>query len=68
MTGSGTAEEVTQKALGVEIRGPEFWREGIRSLEELLALYEKLLAAFECGDYTKGVARIRCTNPNCRTE
>ena len=22
----------------------------------------------ECGDYTKGVARIRCTNPDCRTE
>jgi hypothetical protein len=22
----------------------------------------------ECGDYTKGVARIRCTNPDCRAE
>jgi hypothetical protein len=22
----------------------------------------------ECGDYTKGIARIRCTNPGCRVE
>jgi hypothetical protein len=22
----------------------------------------------ECGDYTKGVARIRCTDPDCRAE
>jgi hypothetical protein len=22
----------------------------------------------ECGDYTKGIARIQCTNPGCRVE
>lgn len=22
----------------------------------------------DCGDYTKGIARIRCTNPECRAE
>lgn len=22
----------------------------------------------ECGDYSKGIARIRCTNPDCKNE
>jgi oligoendopeptidase F len=44
MTGSGSAEEVVQDALGVDIRRVGFWKAGIRALEEPLARYEKLLA------------------------
>ena len=44
LTGSGSAEEVVQQALGEDIRSPEFWASGIRALEEPLARYEALLA------------------------
>jgi oligoendopeptidase F len=43
MTGSGSAEEVVQRALGVDIRTVGFWKAGIRALQEPLARYEKLL-------------------------
>jgi oligoendopeptidase F len=46
MTGSGSAEEVVQSALGEDIRRPEFWAGGILALGEPLARYETLLA---CG-------------------
>jgi hypothetical protein len=34
-------------------------------LQRITRAVERFL---ECGDYTKGVARIRCTNPDCRAE
>lgn len=44
LTGSGSAEEVVQRALGEDIRRPDFWAGGIRALEEPLARYKALLA------------------------
>jgi oligoendopeptidase F len=44
-TGSGSAEEVAQAALGEDIRRVEFWAGSIRALEEPLARYETLLEA-----------------------
>ena len=43
LTGSGSAEEVVQSALGEDIRRPEFWAGGILALAEPLARYEALL-------------------------
>jgi hypothetical protein len=34
-------------------------------LERISDVAERFLA---CGDYTQGIARIQCTNPDCRTE
>ncbi len=40
-------------------------RVGRFRLDRLTKAVERFL---ECGDYTKGIARIQCTNPRCRTE
>jgi hypothetical protein len=40
-------------------------RLGHSRLQRITKAVERFL---ECGDYTKGVARIRCTNPDCRAE
>jgi len=40
-------------------------RLGFSRLPRITRAVERFL---ECGDYTKGVARIRCTNPDCRVE
>ena len=40
-------------------------RLGRSRLQRITRAVERFL---ECGDYTKGVARIRCTNPDCRIE
>jgi hypothetical protein len=40
-------------------------RLGHSRLQRITRAVERFI---ECGDYTKGVARIRCTNPECRTE
>jgi len=40
-------------------------RLGRSRLQRITRAVERFL---ECGDYTQGVARIRCTNPDCRTE
>jgi hypothetical protein len=40
-------------------------RLGRSRLQRITKAVERFL---ECGDYTKGVARIGCTNPDCRTE
>jgi len=40
-------------------------RLGRSRLQRITRAVERFL---ECGDYTKGVARIRCTNLDCRTE
>src|SRR4030042_582036 len=40
-------------------------RLGRSRLQRITRAVERFL---ECGDYTKGVARIRCTNRDCRTE
>jgi len=44
-TGSGSAEEVVEAALGEDIRRSEFWAAGIHALEQPLGKYEELLAA-----------------------
>lgn len=41
-TGSGTCEEVVKQSLGADLRDPEFWATGIRSMEPKLKLYEQL--------------------------
>jgi hypothetical protein len=40
-------------------------RLGHSRLQRITRAVERFL---ECGDYTKGVARIRCTNPDCHAE
>jgi len=40
-------------------------RLGRSRLPRITGAVERFL---QCGDYTKGVARIRCTNPDCRAE
>ena len=44
LTGSGSAEEVAQQAIGEDIRRPEFWAGGILALQEPLDRYKALLA------------------------
>jgi len=40
-------------------------RLGTFRLERIIKAVERFL---DCGDYKKGVARIQCTNPECRAE
>lgn len=42
-SGSDAVERIVKKALGADVSSPKFWSESIRSLEEPLALYKRLL-------------------------
>jgi oligoendopeptidase F len=43
LAGSDTAENVVRRTVGRNLEQPEFWAEGIQSLEEPLTQLEKLL-------------------------
>ncbi len=43
LSGSYPAEEVARRTLGIDLTKPAFWRQAIRSLEEPLAQFRKLL-------------------------
>ena len=45
LTGSDTVEGVAKRAIGVDVTKPDFWAASLKSLEEPLKLYKKLLAA-----------------------
>ena len=34
----------------------------------IIRIKEAVEKFLECGDYSKGVARIKCTNPDCKYE
>lgn len=36
-----------------------------RQIRQVQYLKEAVLEFLDCGDYSKGIARIRCTNPEC---
>ena len=43
-TGSGTAEDVAKRVLGVDLTGPEFWNQSIDLIEKDLEAFESLTA------------------------
>lgn len=34
----------------------------------IIRIKEAVLNVLDCGDYEKGIARIKCTNPECKHE